>query len=178
MICTCIYLLYQRIEEKEGGKRVNEGKISIKDTEWGTVKTTALGDMKLLARMMNYRIEFLKKDNVNAVQKILDSLEKLRKQGNPDPPDMATFVKSKSEAALGMYNWTFNTLKVYEIWRDVEPKQIRAQKLREEKAAAEVDLANTKQEVAKISARLEGLNQKKKVKQDELDDLSEKQAVM
>jgi len=125
MICTCIYLLYQRIEEKEGGKLFNEGKVNIKDTEWGTVKATALGDMKLLYRMMNYRIEFLKKDNVNAVQKIFDALEKLRKSG-PDPPDMSAFVKSKSEAALGMYNWAFNTAKVYEIWRDVEPKQIRA----------------------------------------------------
>lgn len=60
MVCTCIYLLYQKIEEKEGGKKVNEGKVNIKDQEWATVRLVALGDMKLLYRMMNYQIEFLK----------------------------------------------------------------------------------------------------------------------
>jgi hypothetical protein len=69
MICTCIYLLYQKIDESRG---VNEVKINVKDTEWGTVRQVALGDMKLLSRMMGYEVKYLKKDNQGAVQKILD----------------------------------------------------------------------------------------------------------
>jgi len=77
-----------------------------------------------------------------------------------------------------MYNWAFNTLRVYVIWKDVKPKQIRAEELKEEKAAAETSLAATTKSLAEITALLEGLEKRKKVKQDELDDLQDKQAIM
>lgn len=66
-----IYLLYQRIEEVKGA-RVNDVKINVKDQEWSTVKQVALGDMKLLQRMSNYEVKYLKKDNVTACSKIMD----------------------------------------------------------------------------------------------------------
>lgn len=113
-----IYLLYQRVDVERG---VNEYKINVKDQDWATVRQVALGDMKLLARMSNYEVKYLKKDNVAACDKIMAQLEKVR-AASKDAPGMDQFIKSKSEAALGMFTWIRNTLKVYEIWRDVEPK--------------------------------------------------------
>lgn len=91
---------------------------------------------------------------------------------------MGKFIKSKSEAAFGMYNWIASTLKVYKIYLDVKPKQDRAAKLQQEKAEAQASLDKTQKNLAEISALLEGLEKRKKAKQDELDDLTDKQMVM
>ena len=129
--------------------------------------------MKLLQRMSNYEVKYLKRDNVTACSKIMDQLEKLR-AAQKDAPGMDSFIKSKSEAALGMFSWCRNSLKVYDIWRDVEPKEIRAAKLKEEKVRAEQDLAETQRRLAEITTMLEGLNRKQQLKQEELDDLMDK----
>ena len=77
-----------------------------------------------------------------------------------------------------MFSWCRNSLKVYDIWRDVEPKEIRAAKLKEEKVRAEQDLAETQRRLAEITTMLEGLNRKQQLKQEELDDLMDKQSIM
>jgi dynein heavy chain len=81
------------------------------------------------------------------------------------------YVKNKSLAAAGLYAWVYSTIKCFDIYKDVEPKRKKAEEMKKQKIAAEKDLAETEARLKDVTEKLADLNQKRSVKQAELDEL-------
>jgi len=92
--------------------------------------------------------------------------------------DLKEVVLKSSKAAAGLYKWLVNTLNCYEIFKDVNPKRIRAAQMRAQKEQAEKDLAETEANLKEINETLAGLNAEMSVKKADLDFLKEQQAIM
>lgn len=60
----------------------------------------------------------------------------------------------------------------------MEPKRKKAEEMKRQKAAAEKDLAETEARLKDVSEKLADLEQKKSIKQAELDDLEKKSKEM
>ena len=74
--------------------------------------------------------------------------------------------------------WVISTIKCYDIYKDVEPKRRKAEEMKKQKAQAEKDLAETEAKLKDVTEKLNELNSKKKIKQDELDELEAKSMEM
>lgn len=68
--------------------------------------------------------------------------------------------------------WTKSTIVCYEINKDVEPKKKKAEEMKKQKAKGEKELAETEANLNELNRNLNELNSKKKLKQDELDELT------
>lgn len=48
-------------------------------------------------------------------------------------PELQNIINTKSLAAGGLFKWCDSTLKCYEIYKDVEPKRKKAEKMKQQK---------------------------------------------
>jgi len=102
-------------------------------------------------------------------------IEKDAKGDVDDLSELPEFIsKKKSVAAGGLYAWCIATLKCYDINKEVEPKKLKAKQMRAAKEKGEKELAETEANLAEINKNLTELNTNKKLKQDELDELTRK----
>ena len=77
--------------------------------------------MGLLSGLKNFDITSVKSDMAKkAKKKIADLKSEL---GNIDGQELITALKSKSQAAAGLYKWAAATDQYYDIFRMVEPKK-------------------------------------------------------
>jgi dynein heavy chain len=83
-------------------------------------------------------------------------------------------VASKNKATGGLFTWITATIQCYDIFKDVEPKRKLAEEMKKLKAKSQQELAQTEAQLKEVTEMLEGLNSKKKIKQDELDELQAK----
>lgn len=152
-VCTICYFIYPK-----GGA----------DDQWASVKLKLLGDMQLLASLKEYDVAKTKSDQAARAKKKLAILEK---ESGFTGNDLYQFIKGKNLATAGLFSWVSSTIKCYDIYKDVEPKRKKAERLKLEKAAAEKDLAETEAKLKEVTEKLGELNAKKAVKQAELDEL-------
>ena len=87
-------------------------------------------------------------------------------------------IAGKNKATGGLFLWVISTIKCYDIYKDVEPKRRKAEEMKKQKAQAEKDLAETEAKLKDVTEKLNELNSKKKIKQDELDELEAKSMEM
>jgi dynein heavy chain len=124
--------------------------------------------MQLLTNLKEYQVDKLKSDGANKAKKALANLEK---DAGCTGAELFAYVKVKSLAAAGLYSWVASTIKCYDIFKDVEPKRKKAEEMKKQKVAAEKDLAETEARLKDVTEKLTDLNQKRSIKQAELDEL-------
>ena len=91
---------------------------------------------QFLDALINFDKENIQANNLAAIQPYLD---------NPDfDPD---FIRGKSLAAAGLCAWCINIVAFYRVFCDVEPK-------RKALAAANIQLADAQNKLAKIKAKV------------------------
>lgn len=100
------------------------------------------------------------------------------KETGKEGEELAELIKTKNVATGGLYKWCDATLQCYDIFKDVEPKRIKAEKMKKQKEEGEAELKKTEEELAELNASLNKLNAAKKKEQDVLDDLEAKSAEM
>lgn len=101
-------------------------------------------------------------------------MAKIEKENkDTDGMELAKYISvKKSVAAGGLYAWCQATLKAYDINKDVEPKKLKAKQMKAAKEKGERELAETEASLAQINKTLGQLNANKKIKQEELDELT------
>jgi dynein heavy chain len=105
-------------------------------------------------------------------------MEAVQKEYGASGDELAKIITVKNLATGGLFKWCDATLQCYDIFKDVEPKRIKAEKMKKQKEEGEAELAKTEAELATLNSQLAKLNADKKVEQDVLDDLEAKSAEM
>jgi len=73
----------------------------------------------------------LKNDQASRVKKKLTTLEKEMGQTGKE---LQALITTKSRAAGGLFMWVISTIKCYDIYKDVEPKERKAEEMKKQKA--------------------------------------------
>lgn len=161
-ICTVCFFLYP--------KTVGN------NPDWTAVKNGVLNDTKMIDNLKGYAVDKLKTDGANKGKKKMERL--IKDLGVTDPDDIAKAMTSKSLAAGALYKWCAATLNCYDIFKEVEPKRKKAEEMKKQKEKGERELAETEANLAELKKSLAELNADMKIKQDELDILTERSATM
>ena len=66
--------------------------------------------------------------------------------------ELANTITYKNLATGGLYRWCDATLRCYEIFKDVEPKRIKAEKMKKQKEQGEKELAETEAALALLNS--------------------------
>lgn len=130
----------------------------------------------MIDNLKGYAVDKLKTDAANKGKKKMERL--IKDLGVTDPDDIAKAMTSKSVAAGALYKWCAATLNCYDIFKEVEPKRKKAEEMKRQKEKGERELAETEANLAELKKSLAELNADMKVKQDELDILTERSATM
>ena len=141
---------------------------AVSDDTWASVKLKLISDMDLLKNLKEYQVDKLKTDGANKAKRALANLEK---DAGCTGAELYSYVKGKSLAAAGLYSWVASTIKCFDIYKDVEPKRKKAEEMKKQKVAAEKDLFETESRLKDVTEKLADLNNKRNIKQKELDEL-------
>lgn len=152
-VCTIAYCIYP--------------KTNLNDTNWPSVKTGLLGDMKLVQTLATFDVPSTR---ANGASKAEQRIAKMKKDHKVDADGLYEVIKKASGACAGLYRWADASLNAYNIFKDVEPKRKKAEALKAAKAKGEKELAETEAKVAALQKNLEELNATMKIKQEELDE--------
>jgi len=81
-------------------------------------------------------------------------------------------IKEVSSAAENIYQWLLNTLNLYDINKKVEPMKKRVAEMTKKLAQLQADLEETEKLLDRLNSELNLLNENKRIKQAQLDELS------
>lgn len=163
-VCTITFYLYPKSK-------------NLANDDWAAVKQQLLGDTKMLSELQSYKIETLKADAVRRARNKIDQLAK-KLECTGDIPKLLLAIKNASNASLGLFKWVHANLKCYDIYKSVEPKRKKAAEMLKKLNQAEADLARTEASLKELTEKLAVLNEKRTIKEAELDDLEKKSAIM
>ena len=125
---------------------------------------------RLLDELKTYDISKAKSDQAKRCK---DLLKNLRKEQGSDPVKLQEYMDSKSKAAGGLFKWATSTDSCYDIFKNVEPKRIKAEQMTAQLEQANKELAITEANLKELNENLAVLNAEAKIKSDELNELKE-----
>jgi len=99
------------------------------------------------------------------------TIQRIRNLNNKEAENMKR-IKEVSSAAENIYQWLLNTLNLYDINKKVEPMKKRVAEMTKKLAQLQADLEETEKLLDRLNSELNLLNENKRIKQAQLDELS------
>lgn len=84
----------------------------------------------MINNLKTFQVDKLKTAGAVAAKK---KMELLIKESGLVGEELAKFITVKNQATGGLYRWCDATIRCYEIYKDVEPKRVKAEKMKKQK---------------------------------------------
>lgn len=94
----------------------------------------------MINNLKTYQVDKLKGAAAQSAKK---KMEALMKEMGMQGEELAQCITVKNLATGGLYRWCDATIRCYEIYKDVEPKRLKAEKMKKQKETGEKELAET-----------------------------------
>jgi len=84
----------------------------------------------MINNLKTFQVDKLKSAGASAAKK---KMEILIKEMGLNGEELAKSITVKNLATGGLYRWCDATIRCYEIYKDVEPKRVKAEKMKKQK---------------------------------------------
>jgi dynein heavy chain len=143
---------------------------------WSGAKAM-LSDVGLMNALRNFDKDGMKAKQMGKIKDLLAKEKEIFDGPDPEPGQKHPMEKI-SKAGYGLFQWVRAMQKYFVVAQGVEPKKKRVRELSEQKAAAEENLRNIKQELAELSEKLSTLSEQEKTQSSKLADLKDQANAM